>query len=112
MARKKLVPNRERYQFDRFIRSIADRDSPGMLRALEGEHTQAQSAMVGRGGPQAVADGAGEYALRLRGVLWWFNNAFDFNVPGLSERAACRLLAQHLIDRGELPPDILDSAKR
>lgn len=107
MASKKLDPDHHRYQFDRFIESIVDLDSAGMFRALEGEHSQAQSAMVGRGGPQAVVDGAGKYAQRLRGVMNWFHNGLDFNVHGSSEPLACRLLAQHLIDRGERSPDIL-----
>lgn len=104
---KNLVRNPHRYNFDKFIESIADLDGAGMLRHLLGEYNQAEAAMSGRGGPQARLDGVGDYAKSLKSVIMWFQTNFNFSGPGVGELGACRRLAQGLIARGELPSDFL-----
>ena len=102
----KLIPNRERYDFDKFIDSIIELNFHEMFETLNEECRQTEASMTGRGGPQARADGAREYVNRLKRVGFWFHNGTL--VPDGREATTCRRIAEKLIARGDLSPKALE----
>lgn len=72
----KPIPNYRRFDFDAFIASLSD---PGLdffrtFQAFERECARVEASMSGRGGPQARADGGGQYVARLKRVMFWFHH--------------------------------------
>lgn len=108
----KLVPNYGRFDFDRFVNSVMTQglDLDEMRSAFAAECERAVSSTRGRGGPQARADGAQDYAARLRMVLFWFHH---FALANKGEEAAvCQKIALQLIEKGDLKPEALDIFKK
>jgi len=72
MARRKIIPHPNRFNFDTCIEAIIDLGFAEMFRAIDGECGRVEAMMTGRGGPQARADGGGEYVARLKKVAFGF----------------------------------------
>jgi hypothetical protein len=105
---RKPIPNRNRFDFDAFIDSIIELDFRQMFQTLDQECKRVEASMTGRGGPQARADGGGDYVARLKRVGFWFHNGKP--PPGDSrEVAACRRIAVKLIEKGQMKPEVLDA---
>jgi hypothetical protein len=66
--------------------------------------------MTGRGGPQARADGAGDYVGRLKRVGFWFHNGYPAPDNG-REDTACHRIAVKLVAKGQLKPEALDARR-
>ena len=108
MSRKPIL-NRGRYEFERFIDSLIELGFSEMGEALDHECSRVEANMVGRGGPQARADGGGAYVARLKHVGHWLHQGTL--APGRRESMACWRLAEKLVARGELKPEALDAIK-
>ena len=106
-----MSPNRERYDFDRFINSILPLSFPEMADTLNRECILVEESMVGRGGPQARADGGADYVARLKAVGYRLHCGTLVPGPGRRESSACWKLAENLVARGELKPEALDAIK-
>jgi hypothetical protein len=107
---KKLIPNYGRFDFDRFIDSVIDLGFAEMFQAFDGECARVEASMRGRGGPQARADGGGEYVGRLKRVMFWFHHGAlaDHGV----EAATCHRIAVKLVEKGHLKPEALNVFSR
>lgn len=110
MARNQIIPNRNRFNFDVFIDGIIDRDFAHMFAAIDAECRRVEESMRGRGGPQARADGGGEYVARLKRVAFWFFNGVP--VPDGYEAATCRRIAERLVAKDEIKPEALHAFGR
>jgi hypothetical protein len=104
----KPISNRDRFDFDRFMDSIMDLGFHEMFNALNNECLRIEASMSGRGGPQARADGAGDYVSRLKRVGFWFHNGYPPPYDG-REDAVCYRIAVKLAEKGELRPESLNA---
>ena len=80
-----------------------------ILREAREEIQQTESSFYGvRGAPQTRAAGSGEYVRFLRSLMFFLQNR---KIPAVLSADNFQLLyhlAQHLVDRGDLKPDILE----
>jgi len=95
----------ERFDFDRLIETVADLGFLEMANALDNACARAEESMRGRGGPRARADGAGEYAARIKRVLFWFHHGAL--ADGGAEIRTCHRLAQALVTKGHFKLEAL-----
>jgi hypothetical protein len=67
--RQGSITNSDRFDFDSFVDSILELDDiHEMFDALHQECRRVEASMIGRGGPQARADGGAAYVVRLKRV--------------------------------------------
>jgi hypothetical protein len=108
----KLTPNRDRFNFGRFIDSIpAHANFRQAFDAIQRECTSVERMMSGRGGPQTRADGGAHYASKLKRVANWFHTGFPPPAATADEIAACQRFAERFVATGELNPATLDRFK-
>jgi hypothetical protein len=94
MARKKLVSNRERFDFHRFMSSAIAGERHEIERSLQRECVAVEDSMRGRGGPQARIDGGFEYVAKLKRILFWIGHG---RLPEAQDEAAiCKRIEIHL----------------
>lgn len=101
----KPTPNYRRFDFDKFIASVIDLGFIEMFHAFDRECARVEASMSGRGGPQARADGGGQYVARLKRVLFWFHHGALADSG--QEAITCHRIAEKLVEKGQLKPEAL-----
>jgi hypothetical protein len=107
---RKPIPNYERFDFNKFVDSVIDLGFSEMFQAFDGECARVEASMRGRGGPQARADGGGEYVARLKRMMFWFHHGAlaDYGV----EAATCHRISVKLVEKRQLKPEALNVFNR
>ena len=105
---KKLIPHRDRYKFDDFMRSIMELNFEEMFAAIDRECQNVERSMTGRGGPQARADGGAQYVAGLKRIANFFHTGIVPPACNLGERGFCREIARRLVAKGKLKAVVLD----